>query len=126
MEKAVAETVPKKRRRAYLELEELSAKKVYQIFTVHPSTVFALSDKVRGYVDNAVIMGVCAGLADFFDTSVAVTRILALALLYFFFVPTLLLYLTLGFLLKAKPLIFRGRRGEAGFWAKRDHYTAER
>jgi len=76
--------------------------------------------------ENAVIMGVCAGLADYFDTSLALTRILALAMLYFFFVPTAVVYLTLGFLLKDRPLIFRGRRGEACFWAKHDHHTVER
>ena len=84
--------------------------------------------RTRLYKDkeNAVIMGVCAGLADFFDTSLVVVRILALALLYFFFVPTLVVYSTLGFLLKDKPLTFRGSRSEAYFWTKHDHHTAER
>lgn len=72
--------------------------------------------------ENAIIMGVCSGLADYFDTSLAVTRILALVLLYFLFVPTVLIYVTLGLLLKDKPLIFRGSRSESGFWARHDHH----
>lgn len=76
--------------------------------------------------ESGVIMGVCAGLADYFDTSMAVTRLIALAALYFFFIPTLLVYVIVGFLLKDKRLTFRGSRGEARFWARCDSNTAGR
>ena len=51
----------------------------------------------RGQRDG-LIMGVCAGVADFFSLDRSVVRIIALLLLWFFTVPTLLLYLLLGWL----------------------------
>lgn len=47
---------------------------------------------------NAIIAGVCAGVADYFSLDRNVVRLVALLLLWFFTVPTLLLYLLLGYL----------------------------
>jgi len=43
-------------------------------------------------------MGVCAGVADYFSFDRTVVRLIALLLLWFFTVPTLLLYLLLTWL----------------------------
>jgi phage shock protein C len=47
---------------------------------------------------NAIVMGVCAGVADYFSLDRTVVRLVALLLLWFFTVPTLLLYLLLTWL----------------------------
>ena len=44
----------------------------------------------------AIIMGVCAGVADYFSLDRTVVRLAALLLVWFFTVPTLLLYLLLA------------------------------
>jgi phage shock protein C len=44
---------------------------------------------------NAIVMGVCAGVADYFALDRTVVRLAALLLLWIFTVPTLLLYLLL-------------------------------
>jgi phage shock protein PspC (stress-responsive transcriptional regulator) len=51
----------------------------------------------RGHRDG-IIMGVCAGVADFFSLDRSIVRLVALLLLWFFTVPTLLLYVLLGWL----------------------------
>ncbi|MDP6674990.1 MAG: PspC domain-containing protein [Gammaproteobacteria bacterium] len=43
-----------------------------------------------------IIMGVCAGVADFFSLDRTVVRLVALLLVWFFTAPTLLLYLLLA------------------------------
>lgn len=49
------------------------------------------------------LMGVCAGLADYFGWNITFTRILAIVALVWFNVFTLIVYLLLGYLLPAKP-----------------------
>ena len=44
----------------------------------------------------AIIMGVCAGVADYFSLDRTVVRLVALLLLWIFTVPMLLLYLLLA------------------------------
>jgi phage shock protein C len=51
----------------------------------------------RGQRDG-IIMGVCAGLADFFTVDRTVVRLVALLVLWFFTVPTLLVYFLLAWL----------------------------
>ncbi len=65
--------------------------------------------------DNGVIMGVCAGIADHFDIRVSVLRLIALICLLFFFVPTLVVYITAGLLLRDRPLSYRGRGSDCRF-----------
>jgi phage shock protein PspC (stress-responsive transcriptional regulator) len=48
--------------------------------------------------DVAIVMGVCAGVADYFALDRTVVRLVTLALLWFVTVPTLLLYLLLAWL----------------------------
>ncbi len=54
--------------------------------------------KFRRRPGNAIVMGVCAGVADYFSLDRTVVRLVALLLLWFFTVPTLLLYLLLTWL----------------------------
>jgi phage shock protein C len=49
------------------------------------------------------LMGVCAGVADYFDWNVTTTRILAIIALLWFNVLTVTAYLAVGFLLPTKP-----------------------
>ena len=49
------------------------------------------------------LMGVCAGLADYFGWNVTLVRGLAIVALIWFNVVTLALYLVLGFVLPTKP-----------------------
>ena len=55
-------------------------------------------DRERG-----VILGVCAGVADYFGFDVAVTRILVVASLFLFFPTTVLIYFVLALILPKKP-----------------------
>jgi phage shock protein PspC (stress-responsive transcriptional regulator) len=48
--------------------------------------------------DAAIVMGVCAGVADYLAVDRTVVRLVALLLLWFGTVPTLLLYLLLAWL----------------------------
>ena len=47
---------------------------------------------------DAIIMGVCAGIADYFSLDRTVVRLVALLLVWLFTVPTLLVYLLLAWL----------------------------
>lgn len=49
------------------------------------------------------LMGVCAGLADYFGWNVTLTRVLAVIALLWFNVLALVVYFVLGFALPAKP-----------------------
>lgn len=49
------------------------------------------------------LMGVCAGLADYFGWNVRLTRILAIVALIWFNVLALIAYFALGFMLPTKP-----------------------
>ena len=49
------------------------------------------------------LMGVCAGLADYFGWKVSLVRVLAIVALLWFNVLTLIAYVALGFMLPAKP-----------------------
>ena len=52
---------------------------------------------------NGKLLGVCAGLADYFSWNVTFIRILAIIALVWFNVLTVIAYLVLGFVLPAKP-----------------------
>ena len=70
-------------------------------------------------------MGVCAGVADFFDWNLLAVRVIVLVMLIAAFVPTVLVYFTAGFLLRDRPLRFNGPddpdgwREEMRFWRER-------
>ena len=71
--------------------------------------------------ENGIIMGVCAGVANYFGINVLGARILALVALLFFFVPTLMVYVTAGLLLRDRPLSWSGPEEESDFWRKSSH-----
>ncbi|HET7268222.1 MAG TPA: envelope stress response membrane protein PspC [Oleiagrimonas sp.] len=52
---------------------------------------------------NGKLMGVCAGLADYFGWNVTFIRVLAIIALIWFSALTLVIYFALGFLLPVKP-----------------------
>ena len=56
------------------------------------------SRRFRCRPGDAIIKGVCAGIADFASLDRTVVRLVALLLLWFFTVPTALLYLLLAWL----------------------------
>lgn len=62
------------------------------------------------------IMGVCAGIADYFGFNVCATRALALLALLFFPPFTFLSYVILGFVLPRKPEDIRDEPEERHFW----------
>lgn len=51
---------------------------------------------------DAIATGVCAAIADYFSLDRTVVRLVALLLLWFFTIPTLLLYLLLTCLVKSQ------------------------
>jgi phage shock protein PspC (stress-responsive transcriptional regulator) len=54
--------------------------------------------RFRRRSDDAVVMGVCAGVGDFFALDRNIVRLGALLLFWLFTVPTMLLYLLLAWL----------------------------
>lgn len=52
---------------------------------------------------NGKLMGVCAGVADYFGWNVTFVRILAIVAFFWFNVLTLVIYFALGMLLPVKP-----------------------
>lgn len=69
-----------------------------------------------------VLRGVCAGVADYFGVEPWVVRGLTLLCLFFFFVPTVLIYVIAGVLLPEAPERLYDTPEEAHFW--RDVRTA--
>jgi len=66
--------------------------------------------------ENAVLLGVCAGIADYFGFKVVATRVLTV-LAGFFAVPLIFfVYLGAGFLLPAKPQGMFRNEEEEDFW----------
>lgn len=57
IEEAVAQTDPAKRRALYKKLHHLMYEDAMQIYTVHPTGLWATRDNVKGFVDNPVYMG---------------------------------------------------------------------
>jgi phage shock protein C len=75
--------------------------------------------RVRGFYrdrENGWIFGVCAGVADRFNFRAGTVRVIAIISLLLFFWLTAALYLGATVLIKEKPLVFSGRRGENEFW----------
>lgn len=58
IEKAVSETNPKKRNALYKELHHLMYEDAMQLYTVHPTGLWAMRSNVGGFTDNPVYMGI--------------------------------------------------------------------
>ena len=68
--------------------------------------------------ENGIVMGVCAGIAKRFELSLFWTRAVALFALWIFTLPTLIVYFSLGMLMREKPLAYRGPESERDFWRR--------
>ena len=68
--------------------------------------------------ENGLILGVCAGLADYFELNILLLRIVAVGLLVMFTVPTALVYLVTGLLMRERTLGPRDRCAEREFWRR--------
>ena len=66
-------------------------------------------DRRRG-----VVLGVCAGIADYFGFDLAVTRVLAVISLFLFMPMTLLVYFGTALLVPAKPDAGNGASDQSG------------
>jgi phage shock protein C len=75
--------------------------------------------------ENGLFLGVCAGLAEYFDVRLLAVRVLAAIALLCLFWPVLFVYLTAGFLLRDRPLPYLGREREARLW-RSAHFESER
>jgi phage shock protein C len=83
------------------------------------STTYRASDYGRPLYrdpERGVVLGVCAGLAEYFDLNVGMLRVLALVALLTISIPTLIAYAIAGLLMKGKPLRYYGKTDEAAFW----------
>ncbi len=58
IERAVAETDPARRNALYKQVHNLMHEDAMQIYTVHPTGLWAMNKKVKGFVDNPVYMGI--------------------------------------------------------------------
>ena len=62
------------------------------------------------------LLGVCAGIADYFGFNPTVVRVLAAVGLIMFTVPTVIAYLAAGYLFKVKPRDMYASPEEEVFW----------
>ncbi|MCP5366247.1 MAG: envelope stress response membrane protein PspC [Hyphomicrobiales bacterium] len=77
-----------------------------------PSPNKLYRDPVKGKV-----LGVCAGIADYFGIEVWLVRVVAVFALVFFFVPTVIGYFIAGFVLQPKPEeLYYEDEEEDDFW----------
>ncbi|MBT8448817.1 MAG: PspC domain-containing protein [Gammaproteobacteria bacterium] len=61
------------------------------------------ADKLYRNTRKGKLMGVCAGLADFYDVDRNIVRIATILLGWFFTTPVLFLYIIAGLLLSKRP-----------------------
>ncbi len=69
--------------------------------------------------ENGWFFGVCAGLAEFGNLRTGTVRVITAICLFFFFWPVVLAYAAAVFLLRERPLIYRGGDAENRFWRRR-------
>lgn len=72
--------------------------------------------KLRRDPRRGVVMGVCAGLAEYFGVNRTFVRVLAVLGLVFFTMPTLIAYFLAGLLLERRPDDLYADEREAEFW----------
>ena len=56
--RAVTETDPARRVQLYRRLQKIAYQDAMQIYTVHPTGLWAMREEVKGFVDNPVYMGI--------------------------------------------------------------------
>ncbi|HET6656218.1 MAG TPA: PspC domain-containing protein [Gammaproteobacteria bacterium] len=66
--------------------------------------------------ERGVILGVCAGIAEYFDWPLWLTRVATFALGWFFVVPVVIAYIVAAFLMPERPLRYFGDGDERTFW----------
>lgn len=66
--------------------------------------------------ERGVILGVCAGIAEYFDWPLWLTRVGTLALGWFFTIPVVIAYFVAALLLPERPLRYYGDGDERNFW----------
>ena len=65
---------------------------------------------------NGKLMGVCAGIADYFGWNVTFIRLLAIVALIWFSAFTLIVYFAMGFLLPTKPKALYDWDADEEYW----------
>lgn len=70
--------------------------------------------------EDGILMGVCAGIANYFDVSRNGTRLFVVIAALFMFWPIVIAYFVAGFVLKHRPLCYCGR-DERDFWRRSSH-----
>jgi phage shock protein C len=66
--------------------------------------------------DRGILVGVCAGIADYIGVEPIVVRLAAVLGLVFFFPPTIAAYIILAFALRPKPPELYSSVDEEAFW----------
>jgi len=67
---------------------------------------------------HAIVLGVCAGLAEYFGVGRTLIRVLALLGLVFFTMPTLIAYFVAALLLERRPDDLYADERDARFWRR--------
>ncbi len=68
--------------------------------------------------ENGMFLGVCAGIADYFDIGLGVVRALTVVGAVFFFPAVLIGYLALGVILKRPPEVLYASPEDETFWRR--------
>lgn len=69
--------------------------------------------------ERGVILGVCAGLAEYFDSPLWLVRLGAIVIGWCFVVPAIVAYLVAALVLPQRPLRYSGEGDERAFWQSR-------
>jgi phage shock protein C len=77
------------------------------------------SQRLYRDAERRVILGVCAGVAEFFDWPVWLTRVGAVALGWFFPVPVVVAYIVAALIMPERPLRYCGDGDERSCWQSR-------
>lgn len=73
--------------------------------------------------ERAVILGVCAGIANYFGWQLWLTRACALALGWFFPVHVVVAYIIAALIMPERPLRYMGDGDERTFWQSRRDWS---
>ena len=66
--------------------------------------------------EKSVLMGVCAGIANYFDISISLVRLAFFIALFFSAGTAIVLYFILGFVLEEQPIDIYQSSAEESFW----------